>query len=75
MKIVCEQPVKALYKFKELACGEVFRDMYSDSIENICMKIEDTVEGKNAVYLTSGTLNCVPDDLGVELVSCCLKVE
>ena len=58
-------------EFKNLSCGEVFRDKHS----NICMKIEETVSGQNMVYVCDGSLSYIEDDERVEIVRCELVVE
>lgn len=58
-------------EFKNLSCGDVFRDEHS----NICMKIEETANGENMVYVCDGSLGYIYDNDKVEKVRCELVVE
>lgn len=70
MVIINKSP--SLIAFKELSCGEVFRNKRA----NICMKIEEGIGGQNIVYLCDGTLDYFDDiDAKVEKVCCKLVVE
>lgn len=69
MTIVNKSPNMII--FEKLSCGEVFRDKHS----NICMKIEEVVDGRNMVYLCDGSLDCIEIDEKVERVRCELVVD
>lgn len=69
MNIVNKSPNIVI--FEKLSWGEVFRDKHS----NICMKIEECVDGRNMVYLCDGSLDCIDNDENVERVRCELVVE
>lgn len=60
-----------MVEFKNLSCGVVFRDKHS----NICMKIEEGVDGHNMVYLCDGSIGYVDEDEKVERVRCELVIE
>ena len=69
MNIVNKNPDMVV--FEKLSCGSVFRDKHS----NICMKIEEAIDGKNMVYLCDGSLDYADDKEKVERVRCELVVE
>lgn len=69
MKITNKSP--NMIVFDKLSCGEVFKDEHS----NICMKIEETVNGCNMVYLSNGSLDCIEIDKKVERVRCELVID
>lgn len=69
MNIVNKSP--NIVTYEKLSFGEVFRDKHS----NICMKIEQCVDGKNMVYLCDGNLDYIDNEEKVEKVSCELVVE
>lgn len=69
MNIVNKSPNMVIYE--KLSCGEVFRDKHS----NTCMKIKETIEGKNMVYLCDGSLSYIDNDEKVEKIRCELVVE
>ena len=69
MNIVNKSPNIVI--FDKLSWGEVFRDKHS----NICMKIEECVDGRNMVYLCDGSLGYIEIDDKVEKVRCELVVE
>ena len=68
MKISNKSP--NMVSFKNLSCGEVFKDEHS----NYCMKIE--LDGDaNMIYLSDGALHCADDEEMFERVKCELVVE
>lgn len=60
-----------MVEFNKLSYGVVFKDKHS----NICMKIAETIEGKNMVYLIDGLLDYADEDEKVEKVRCELVIE
>ena len=68
--IIIHKNQKNMVEFQTLACGDVFRDSNS----NTCMKIEETIGGRNMVYLFNGELGVIDDDAKVEKIRCELVV-
>lgn len=69
--IIIHKNQKNMVEFQTLACGDVFRDSNS----NTCMKIGETIDGRNMVYLCDGGLDIIDDDEMVEKIRCELVVE
>lgn len=64
---------KSLHKiaFEKLFCGEVFKDKYG----NVCLKMETTDCGANAVRLSDGSYDYIAGDEEVDTVKCQLVIE
>ena len=67
MNIVNNKP--NMVSFKNLSCGEVFKDEHS----NYCMKIEPDSDA-NMVYLSDGALGMADDEDIFERIKCELVV-
>lgn len=67
MNIVSKKP--NMVSFKNLSCGEVFKDEHS----NYCMKIEPDSDA-NMVYLSDGALGMADDEDIFERIKCELVV-
>ena len=67
MNIVNKKP--NMVSFKNLSCGEVFKDDHS----NYCMKIEFDGDA-NMVYLSDGALGSTDDEEMFERIKCELVV-
>lgn len=67
MNIVNKKP--NMVSFKNLSCGEVFKDGHS----NYCMKIEPDNDA-NMVYLSDGALGMADDEDIFERIKCELVV-
>ena len=69
MIIVTKKPNMVM--FENLHCGDVFRDEHS----NICIKIEECVDGRNMVYLCDGVRDFMDYNKKVEKVRCELVID